>query len=75
MVSRAYLDKKPSSGPNQAKLFLDQTALPALIDTAGTAEVALDRLGTAARAAPIPMFVLFLLTGALLARLTTSPRK
>jgi hypothetical protein len=75
MVSRAYMDKKPLHGPSRAKRFLDQSALPALIDVAGTTEVALDRLSTAARAAPLPMFVLALLTGALLASLTRSTRK
>ncbi len=69
MVSRAYMDKKPVFGPSKGRLFLDQQALPVLIDVAGTAEVALDRLSTAARAAPLPMFGLAFFTGALLGRL------
>jgi hypothetical protein len=75
MVSRAYLDQKQVSGPTRGKLFLDQAALPALIDAAAAAEGALERLASCARAAPLPMFGLALLIGATLGRLIGAARR
>lgn len=45
-VSREYLLKKPS-GPSAPKLFFDMQVVPAVVNAAGSLEVALD--GTARR--------------------------
>ncbi|TLU72420.1 hypothetical protein [Lichenicoccus roseus] len=52
MVSRAYLLEKPA-GPSGAKLFLDQTITPILINAAGSVEDVLERVAVRTRKQPV----------------------
>lgn len=56
MVTQAYMLDKPKA-PGPAKRWLDQAAIPALIDAAASGEAVLERVASLTRRAPGPMLL------------------
>ncbi len=52
LIDRDYMLEKPS-GPSTSKLFLDQTVVPALANTAGAVEGGVERVVVATRRNPL----------------------
>lgn len=68
MADRGYLLDKPAP-PSPIRVFIDQKIIPAGIDAAGSAEVALSQLAIATRKRPLAGIGLALSFGCLLAAL------
>lgn len=73
MVSRSYILRKPPPR-SSVMVFVNQTILPALIDTAAIAEQQLERIAVRARRAPLTSVGVACGFGWLAAQVVLTPR-
>jgi len=74
MIKPRYLTHKPAP-PAAPKRILDQVIVPALIDTAGALETAVERWAVRVRQSPGPSLGIAIGAGLLLSRLLARPNR